>query len=179
MATQARTSKLVCVFLLGISIVFLSACQSSQNESTNESTSTESAHGHHQDQLMTNGDLRQWTASKDELPSFLDEQRDEIKLIYRLAAQEAELLQSMPCYCGCGDSAGHKSNLNCFVAQINEKNEIEWDDHGTRCGVCLDIAVEASKLKRDGKSASDIRKIIDNKYNEGFAKPTPTPFPKV
>lgn len=89
------------------------------------------------------------------------------------------LLNSMPCYCGCGDSAGHQSNLNCFVAEIEEDGAVVWDDHGTRCGVCLHIAVEASKLKREGMSDIDIRNAIDEKYEEGYAEPTPTPMPSV
>ena len=83
----------------------------------------------------------------------------------------------MPCYCGCGDAAGHESNLNCFIAEVREDGSILWDDHGTRCQVCVDIAVESVKLYQDGKTIKEIRHIIDEKYKEGYAKPTPTKMP--
>ncbi|NEZ42037.1 PCYCGC motif-containing (lipo)protein [Paenibacillus alvei] len=130
------------------------------------------------DRLMKNDDLRQITASVDELPPFLKDKQKEMQQIYQLAATNSELLQYIPCYCGCGEVAGHKSNLNCFVAS-KEEGKIEWDDHGTRCGVCLDIAVEASLMLRDGKSMKEIRQTIDTKYKEGYAEPTPTPLPSV
>ncbi|MEX2105013.1 MAG: PCYCGC motif-containing (lipo)protein, partial [Bacilli bacterium] len=43
---------------------------------------------------------------------------------------------------------------------------------------CMQIAVESSKMKQDGKSTLDIRHYIDEKYSEIGAKPTPTPMPK-
>ncbi|MBG9792358.1 hypothetical protein ABD76_07545 [Paenibacillus dendritiformis] len=129
------------------------------------------------ERLMPNGDLRQTTASADQLPPFMDDKSEEMQLIYKLAAANHELLASMPCYCGCGESAGHQNNLNCFVAEIEEDGAVVWDDHGTRCGVCLNIAVEASKLKSEGMSDIDIRNAIDEKYKEGYAEPTPTPMP--
>lgn len=135
------------------------------------------ASGEHE-RLMKNGDLRQTTASVDDLPPFLNDKQKEMRQIYQLAATNSELLQYIPCYCGCGEVAGHQSNLNCFVAS-KEEGKIEWDDHGTRCGVCLDIAVEASLMLRDGKSVKDIRQAIDTKYKEGYAEPTPTPHPAV
>lgn len=129
------------------------------------------------ERLMPNGDLRQTTASADQLPPFMDDKSEEMQLIYKLAAANHALLASIPCYCGCGESAGHKNNLNCFVAEIQEDGAVVWDDHGTRCGVCLNIAVEASKLKREGISDTGIRNAIDEKYKEGYAEPTPTPMP--
>ena len=34
-------------------------------------------------------------------------------------------------------------------------------------------------MKQKGKSTLEIRKYIDNKYKEGYGKPTPTPMPKL
>jgi len=131
---------------------------------------TERHHAH-------NGDLRESTASAGELPDFLEGQREEIRLVYRAAAEAAGLLEGMPCYCGCGESAGHASNRDCFIHEIREDGSILWDDHGTRCGVCLDIAAESIDLKLQGKSDREIRQHIDDKYKEGYTKPTATPMP--
>jgi hypothetical protein len=142
--------------------LFLSACGSNQEESRH-------IHG--------NGDVREETASADVLPAFLDGQREEIRLVYQAAGKAADILQWMPCYCGCADSAGHQSNLNCFIHQVNSDGSVVWDDHGTRCGVCLDIAVQSITMKQEGKSLKEIRQAIDETYQEGYAKPTPTPMP--
>ncbi len=114
--------------------------------------------------------------SAEVLPAFLDEKEENMKLIYSSAVKHKELLQSIPCYCGCGESAGHESNWNCFVHEEKGKN-IEWDDHGTKCQVCLDIAAESIVKYQKGASKKEIRTFIDNKYKEGYAKPTPTPMP--
>lgn len=34
---------------------------------------------------------------------------------YRIAREAPELLEQMPCYCGCGKMAGHQNNLDCYV----------------------------------------------------------------
>jgi hypothetical protein len=49
---------------------------------------------------------------------------DEIKEAYVFAAQHPEVLQYMPCYCGCGaDHHQHRSNYDCFVDQIDRSGE--------------------------------------------------------
>lgn len=124
--------------------------------------------------MMPNGDVQQATASIEKLPDFLLEKDENLQLVYQLAAQYDEELAQIPCYCGCGETAGHKNNLNCFVAQKTE-DEIVWDDHGTRCQVCVDTAVQTVQMTQDGKSLQEIRKWVDENYKEGYAAPTPTP----
>src|SRR5574337_274032 len=34
---------------------------------------------------------------------------------YRIAKEVPELLEQMPCYCGCGRMAGHQNNLDCYA----------------------------------------------------------------
>ncbi|MCL6571405.1 MAG: PCYCGC domain-containing protein, partial [Bacillus sp. (in: Bacteria)] len=37
----------------------------------------------------------------------------------------------VPCYCGCGVSDGHKSNLDCFIDQFGNDNAVvEYDSMG-------------------------------------------------
>jgi hypothetical protein len=97
--------------------------------------------------------------------------------VYQLAGQSTELLQWIPCYCGCGESVGHKSNMNCFIKEVKSDGSVVWDDHGTRCNVCLQIAVQSVKMKSEGKTDKEIRQFIDNTYKKGYAKPTDTPMP--
>lgn len=128
-------------------------------------------------QHAPNGDLQEKTASVDVLPRFLENQDPVIVQSYKIAAANRDLLKSIPCYCGCGESAGHQHNGNCFIKEELPDGSIVWDDHGTRCGVCMEIAVVSSKLKQAGKTPTEIRNYIDNAYKEGYGKPTPTPMP--
>ncbi|KMY31354.1 lipoprotein [Lysinibacillus xylanilyticus] len=166
--------KLLSIFAL--SLLVLSACgedkqavEKNQNAAQKEASHEE--HGH------ASGDIQEETASADVLPSFLDNKSEDIRLVYQIAGQSTEILEWMPCYCGCGESAGHKSNLNCFIEEKREDGTIVWDDHGTRCLTCLEIAVQSAKMHKDGMSLKEIRQTIDNTYKEGYAKPTPTDMP--
>ncbi|MEY9976090.1 PCYCGC motif-containing (lipo)protein [Lysinibacillus sp. RC79] len=166
--------KLLSIFVL--SLFVLSACgvdkqvvEKKQNEAQKEASHEE--HGH------ASGDIQEETASADVLPSFLDNKSEDIRLVYQIAGQSTEVLEWIPCYCGCGESAGHKSNLNCFIQEKREVGTIVWDDHGTRCLVCLEIAVQSAKMHKDGMSLKEIRQTIDETYKEGYAKPTPTDMP--
>ena len=126
---------------------------------------------------LANGDIQETTASIDVLPTFLDNANQKIKLAYATAAKNNDLLQSIPCYCGCGVSAGHLHNAHCFIKEVKQDGSVVWDDHGTRCDTCMGIAIESAQMKDKGKTTKEIRLYIDQKYREGYAKPTPTPMP--
>ncbi len=145
------------------------------NAKTHESKGSDLAVG--EQQHLPNGDLQQVTASATELPAFLDDKSDDLKLVYEVAGSAADILQWMPCYCGCADSADHGSNLNCFVDEIRKDGSVVWDDHGTRCNVCVEIAVKSVTMAKEGKSLKEIREKIDSDYKEGYARPTDTPMP--
>ncbi|PTN32162.1 PCYCGC domain-containing protein, partial [Bacillus sp. Rc4] len=100
---------------------------------------------------------------------------EDMQNLYKAAAMNKELLENIPCYCGCGESVGHKSNYDCFVYKYKKDNSIVWDDHGTNCNVCLEIAAKSISKFKEGKSSNEVRKLIDEEYKEGYAKPTPTP----
>ena len=126
---------------------------------------------------LSNGDLQEVTASADILPAFLDDKPEDMRLVYQVAGTATEIIEWMPCYCGCGESADHRSNMNCFIDEIREDGSVVWDDHSTRCMVCLETAVDSVRMTQDGKSLKEIRTIIDETYKEGFAEPTDTPMP--
>ncbi|MFB5087472.1 PCYCGC motif-containing lipoprotein [Psychrobacillus sp. PGGUH221] len=158
------------LFILLSSILVLSACGQKEAEVGHEEHAEHIAHSE-------NGDIQETTASADVLPTFLDSQSEDMKLVYQAAAKANDILKWMPCYCGCGDSAGHMSNFNCFVQEIKENGEVVWDDHGTRCAACLEIAVMSINMTQEGKSLVEIRNAIDEAYKEGYATPTDTPMP--
>jgi len=161
-ATMNKTVVMKGFCSIGLLVFLLSACSAGQDA--------------HQTRAA-NGDLREETVSVHELPSFLDGQSEGVRLVYQAAALSNDLLERIPCYCGCGKSAGHQSSLHCFVHAYREDGSVIWDDHGTRCGVCLEIAAESIRLRQEGKSVQEIREYIDEKYRDGYAEPTPTPMP--
>lgn len=152
-------------------LLILTGCSSKVEEEPVSEDKNNISHNH------LTGDLQEWTSSSEELPKFLDTQTEQMRQVYALAGSATEVLRWIPCYCGCGESAGHQSNLNCFVAETRKDGSIVWDDHGTRCIVCLEIAAQSVQLYSEGKSIKEIRETIDAQYKEGYAKPTPTDMP--
>lgn len=47
---------------------------------------------------------------------------------YQFAIANPELLQKIPCYCGCGNM-GHMSNLDCFVQEFEPDGSVVFDYH--------------------------------------------------
>lgn len=39
---------------------------------------------------------------------------------YQFAADYPEVLDYMPCYCGCYEDAGHINNTDCFVKEVKD-----------------------------------------------------------
>ncbi|MBI1749130.1 MAG: hypothetical protein HY234_02515 [Acidobacteria bacterium] len=72
---------------------------------------------------------------------------------YRVARERAEVLEQIPCYCGCYHTDGHQNNLDCFR-----------DRHAANCAVCLDIALRAAALAREGYAPADIKTLIDREF---------------
>jgi Protein of unknown function with PCYCGC motif len=40
---------------------------------------------------------------------------------YQFAVEHPEVLNYMPCYCGCYEEDGHKSNTDCFVEKVENQ----------------------------------------------------------
>ncbi len=78
----------------------------------------------------------------------------EIQASYDVAREVPELLEKLPCYCGCFQQ-GHSSNYDCFV-----------DSHGAACEMCRSIALTAHKLRKAGQKDEQIVTEI----NERFAR---------
>ncbi|MEK4229908.1 PCYCGC motif-containing (lipo)protein [Solibacillus sp. FSL H8-0538] len=152
-----------------ILLLVLSAC--GQETVTHQHEEKEAVQSH------VSGDIQEVTTGPEILPSFLDDKNETIRLSYQVAANYSDVLEWVPCYCGCGDSVGHRNNLNCFIQERHADGTITWDDHGTRCNVCIEIAIQAAQMSKDGVELKDIREKIDSMYKEGYATPTNTEMP--
>jgi len=103
---------------------------------------------------------------------------DVVRATYDFAAQHPEILNYIPCYCGCG-AQGHKANESCFVARRDAKgNVLQWDEHGFGCTICIDVARESMQLYNSGADVNSIRAAIERRWAPGNAAGrTPTPAP--
>src|SRR5262245_17091549 len=79
---------------------------------------------------------------------------EKTRAAYQTAKDIPEVLEQLPCFCGCMSSFGHKNNLFCFK-----------DQHGSGCNLCQDIALDARKMHDQGMSIAQIQENIKNKYS--------------
>ena len=82
---------------------------------------------------------------------FADEKT---RAAYQTAKDIPEVLEQLPCFCGCMSSYGHKNNLFCFK-----------DQHGSGCDMCQNIALDARKMHDQGMSIAQIQEQIKAKYS--------------
>ncbi len=65
------------------------------------------------------------------LPDYVMQSPEKVQQTYIIASEYPEVLAQVPCFCGCGVSDGHKSNLDCFVGQFGDDKAVnEWDSMG-------------------------------------------------
>ncbi len=111
------------------------------------------------------------------LPAWLARAPATTREAYAYAAEHPETLSYVPCYCGCGQHAGHRSSHDCFIGNRNG-SEITYDDHGANCAMCVDIAVMTKKALAQGKTLAQARQAVAQKYSSiGPATNTP-PIPQ-
>ena len=72
---------------------------------------------------------------------------------YQTAKDIPEVLEQLPCFCGCMMNMGHKNNLFCFK-----------DQHGSGCDLCEDIALDARKMHDEGMPIAQIQENIRATY---------------
>ena len=72
---------------------------------------------------------------------------------YQVAKDIPEVLEQLPCFCGCMMNFSHKNNLFCFK-----------DQHGSACDICQDIALDARKMHDQGMQIAQIQENIRTKY---------------
>ena len=99
-----------------------------------------------------------------------------VQAVYEFAARHPDVLQYVPCYCGC-ERAGHRGNHDCFVRSRDANGRVTWDSHGTECTICIDVARDAMLMFNSGASVTQIRTAIDQKWGSRFPSHTPTPDP--
>src|SRR2546429_4521446 len=69
-----------------------------------------------------NGDL-----AKVVWPDFVTDAGPEVKRLYEFQITNGEVMRYMPCFCGCGQNAGHRNNRDCYVKQVNADGSVVLD----------------------------------------------------
>lgn len=74
---------------------------------------------------------------------------------YQVAKEIPQALAQLPCYCHCDQSMGHKSLHSCFE-----------DEHASMCAVCVNEALTASQLQKQGLTPAQIRDRVIAQYSK-------------
>lgn len=106
-------------------------------------------------------------ASDADFPAFVYNSSSSLEG-YRIAKRIPEVLEQMPCYCGCGKANQHHNLKECFIKPTGG-----YDDHASGCDVCVKEAVDVDNWHRQGKSLAEVRRLLDAKYQD-YGQPTDT-----
>lgn len=100
-----------------------------------------------------------------EMPAQVQSAPVSVQTAYQFAAANPDLMQDIPCYCGCGN-IGHTSNYSCYVTNVGAQGNITFDNHALGCSICVDITQDVMRMRREGKSPLEARAAIDASYSK-------------
>ncbi len=79
-----------------------------------------------------------------EFPSYVVTNPMTLKA-YTYATEHPEVLEQIPCYCGCGGHSGHRFLRDCFI-----HDDGTYDSHASSCDVCVGEALMAQQYLPSG-----------------------------
>lgn len=109
-------------------------------------------------------------------PTRLQQAPTEVREAYAFAVSHRAQLRYIPCFCGCGQTAGHRNNWDCFVKEQTAPGTFILDPHGLSCGTCVGVALDTKALLARGLALTAVRAAIDAKWS-GAGIATPTAYP--
>jgi hypothetical protein len=116
------------------------------------------------------------SAAESALPLYVTASDDQVSLAYQFALDRPDVMLWMPCYCGCGGHSGHRNARDCFVKAESSSGNIQFDEHGSQCDVCVNIALLARQMTLAGSPLSEIRAAVDQEFGD-VGPGTDTPLP--
>lgn len=135
---------------------------------------TEAEHGDVADEVAET--YTKESVAQNEQTAFPSYVTPEIQDAYEFALANADKMQYIPCYCGCGLNAKHKSNLECYIAGVDQNGEVVFSDHATYCDICVEVTRDVKRLGEEGKSLGEIRAYVEETHGPK-GPPTDTPLP--
>lgn len=112
-------------------------------------------------------------------PAWLASVPSQTKQAYLYAAQNHEVMQYIPCYCGCGSAShngGHQDNERCYIQARGADGWMILEPHATTCGTCVGITLDTKSWLVSGVSLKEVRSRIDKKW-AAAGPSTPTKLP--
>lgn len=82
---------------------------------------------------------------------------------YTYATQHPDVLEQIPCYCGCGGHSGHRFLRDCFI-----KDDWTYDEHARYCDVCIGETMKVQSYLAEGKTLKETRTLIDREYGAKY-----------
>ncbi|TFG71654.1 MAG: hypothetical protein E4H27_04155 [Anaerolineales bacterium] len=104
-----------------------------------------------------------------DMPSTVRQAPVNVQQAYQFNIANSDIMQQIPCYCGCG-AVGHHSNFNCY-ANIDAAGKMTFDGHALGCSICVDITTDTMRLLQQGQDIPAIQAYVDNKYSQ-YGPPT-------
>jgi len=104
-------------------------------------------------------------APADALPDDVRRAPVSVQQAYRFALANPDVLQQIPCYCGCG-AMGHTSNYDCYISGVAPDGKAAFDTHALGCSICVDITQDTMRLIKQGKSLQEVRLYVDQTYSQ-------------
>ena len=127
------------------------------------------------------GDMHMPTADEvtttwDARPEYVKDLPAEGQAAYAFALARPDVLQWLPCYCGCA-GMGHRSNLDCFFQRREVKGTYAYEQHASYCDICTRTANLADGMLREGRTMVQIRAAVDSTFGGGTAPGMDTALP--
>lgn len=101
----------------------------------------------------------------EQLPMDVQNAPVAVREAYQFASINPAVMKDIPCYCGC-ENVGHKSNYDCYVSNVDDKNQISFDNHALGCSICVDITQDVMRMLEDGKIPQEARAYVDATYSK-------------
>jgi hypothetical protein len=107
---------------------------------------------------------------KDSFPSFAYASSQSLESYRAAASLPRDVLESIPCYCGCVNSEpAHHHLRDCFY-----EADGSYSEHAASCDLCGKIVFDVRDSHEKGDALVDIRHQIDSGYSV-YGRPTETP----
>ncbi len=96
---------------------------------------------------------------------------------YKYATQHPEILEQIPCYCGCGSHGSEASDYkpHRFLRDCYINDNMKYDEHASFCDVCIGEATKVQDYLAQGKTLKEARDLIDQEYSKIGGMMTNTP----
>jgi hypothetical protein len=83
---------------------------------------------------------------------------------YHAALQMPQLLEQVPCTCGCMGVLGHRHNRDCYIDEVYRDGSVRYSTHGIGCAVCQAITRDTLVGLSLGMTPEEITTMILTRY---------------